>query len=112
MSFFSAVDNDGHKQPILIHLHSFSFSFSFSIMWLTLTNDRRVLWYALVLFVLSYAAIVVVRPKCFYRQDGSLRTFGVGYQEKTILPLWLAAILLGFLAYLASHAWMRFFVRG
>ena len=34
-----------------------------------------------------------------YNNDGSLREFGVGYKNKTILPLWLFSIVLGILTY-------------
>jgi len=36
----------------------------------------------------------------FYKDDGSIRQFGVGYRNKTILPVWLLAIILGILSYL------------
>lgn len=41
------------------------------------------------------------KPACFYNKDGSIREFGVGYKNKTILPIWLLSIVLGILCYLA-----------
>jgi hypothetical protein len=41
------------------------------------------------------------RPAIFYNLDGSIRDFGVGYKNKTILPIWLLSIILGILSYLA-----------
>jgi hypothetical protein len=42
-----------------------------------------------------------MKPACFYNKNGSLRDFGVGYRNKTILPVWLLSIILGILCYLA-----------
>jgi hypothetical protein len=42
-----------------------------------------------------------MKPACFYNNDGSIREFGVGYKNKTILPIWLLSIILGILCYLA-----------
>jgi hypothetical protein len=40
------------------------------------------------------------KPSFLYNTDGSLRQFGVGYRNKTILPVWLLAIILGIVSYL------------
>jgi hypothetical protein len=42
-----------------------------------------------------------MKPACFYNKDGSIREFGIGYKNKTILPIWLSSIVLGILCYLA-----------
>ena len=39
-------------------------------------------------------------PSFIYNDDGSLREFGIGYASKTVLPIWLIAIVLGILSYL------------
>ena len=41
--------------------------------------------------------IQMMKPSFIYNNDGSLREFGVGYRNKTILPLWLFSIVLGIL---------------
>lgn len=56
---------------------------------------------AIVLFVAIYGAIIIMKPSCFYNKDGSIREFGVGYRNKTILPMWLLSLVLGILCYLA-----------
>ena len=56
---------------------------------------------AIVLFVVIYGAIIIMKPSCFYNKDGSIREFGVGYRNKTILPMWLLSLVLGILCYLA-----------
>ena len=56
---------------------------------------------AIVLFIIIFGTIQMMKPSCFYNKDGSIREFGVGYRNKTILPIWLLSLILGILCYLA-----------
>ena len=56
---------------------------------------------AVILFVIIFGSIQIIKPLCFYNKDGSLREFGIGYRNKTILPVWLLSLVLGILSYLA-----------
>ena len=56
---------------------------------------------SIVLFIFVFGGIQLIKPSCLYNKDGSVREFGVGYKNKTILPLWLLSIVLGILCYLA-----------
>jgi hypothetical protein len=56
---------------------------------------------AIILFLFIFGSIQMIKPACFYNKDGSIRHFGVGYRNKTILPIWLLSIVLGILCYLA-----------
>jgi len=56
---------------------------------------------AIVFFIIIFGSIQITKPSCFYNKDGSIREFGIGYKNKTILPLWLLSIILGILCYLA-----------
>jgi hypothetical protein len=44
-----------------------------------------------------------MNPSFIYNEDGSLREFGIGYSSKTILPIWLVAIVLGILSYVTVY---------
>jgi uncharacterized membrane protein YozB (DUF420 family) len=55
---------------------------------------------AIILFLIIFTAVSVSKPACLYKQDGSIRDFGVGTKNKTIMPLWLFSIILGILSYL------------
>jgi uncharacterized membrane protein YozB (DUF420 family) len=55
---------------------------------------------AIILFIIIFTAVSVSKPVCLYKQDGSIRDFGVGTKNKTIMPLWLFSIILGILCYL------------
>ena len=56
---------------------------------------------SIILFIMIFGFIQMMKPSFLYNSDGSLRDFGVGYKNKTILPVWLLSIVLGILCYLA-----------
>jgi hypothetical protein len=56
---------------------------------------------AIVLYIVVFMLVQYMTPSFIYNEDGSLREFGVGYSSKTVLPIWLIAIVLGILSYLA-----------
>ena len=56
---------------------------------------------AVILFIIIFGIIQMMKPACFYNRDGSIREFGIGYRNKTILPIWLLSLVLGVLCYLA-----------
>ena len=55
---------------------------------------------AIILFVTIFSMIQLSKPAFLYNTDGSIREFGVGYKNKTILPIWLLSIVLGIICYL------------
>ena len=56
---------------------------------------------SIILFVVIFSMIQFAKPAFLFKSDGSLRVFGIGYKNKTILPIWLFSIILGMLSYLA-----------
>lgn len=62
---------------------------------------ENVTFVAIFLFIIIFAIIQMIKPGFLYKNDGSIREFGVGYKNKTILPIWLLSIILGILCYLA-----------
>jgi uncharacterized membrane protein YozB (DUF420 family) len=55
---------------------------------------------SILLFIIIFLAIQYLKPKFLYKNDGSIREFGIGTKNKTILPIWLLSIVLGILCYL------------
>ena len=55
---------------------------------------------SIILFVIIFSMIQLSKPLFLYKTDGSIREFGVGYKNKTILPIWLLSIVLGIVCYL------------
>jgi hypothetical protein len=55
---------------------------------------------SIILFVFIFGLIVMIKPAFLYNRDGSVREFGIGYKNKTILPIWLLSLILGIVSYL------------
>lgn len=56
---------------------------------------------AVIIYFVIFCFINYTKPALFYDNNGSIRKFGVGYQNKTIVPVWLMAIILSILSYMA-----------
>ena len=60
------------------------------------------LYLSIFLFLSLYLIVNLVQPSCIYNhQLNSLRPFGVGYKNTTILSLWFVSILLAIISYFA-----------
>lgn len=60
---------------------------------------RHIISISIVVFIVFYSIINYVKPSFLYHKNGSLREFGIGYKNKTIIPVWLLSILLAILSY-------------
>ena len=56
---------------------------------------------AIFFFLILFSIIHYLKPKCIYNDEGGFRPFGLGYRHKTIIPIWVVAILLAIFCYLA-----------
>ena len=57
--------------------------------------------FAIALFLILFTIFHWIKPSFAYGPDGEFREFGVGYRNKTVLPVWTVAIVLAILSYLA-----------
>jgi hypothetical protein len=55
---------------------------------------------SVIIFIIIFGLVHMIKPALLYKKDGSIRDFGVGYKNKTIMPVWLFSIILGILSYL------------
>lgn len=54
----------------------------------------------ILLYLIMYLVVILLKPNFIFDiENDTLRSFGVGYLNKTILPLWLVAILLAIISY-------------
>ena len=53
------------------------------------------------LFLFLFSMVHITKPALLYTPEGGFRQFGVGYKQKTVIPIWIAAILLAIFSYLA-----------
>lgn len=54
---------------------------------------------AIAIYLILFGGLILLKPHFLYDTDGSLRQFGVGRSKKTILPIWLLAVILSIVSY-------------
>ena len=54
---------------------------------------------AILLFLVLFITIQIIKPGFIYKNDGSFRQFGVGWKNKTVIPIWLITIFVAILSY-------------
>lgn len=64
---------------------------------------------AIIIFVVVFYVIQNMKPSFLYKSDGTMRDFGVGYKQKTFMPVWLFSIILGILSYLGVMYYIHIF---
>ena len=73
----------------------------YTIMFMNRTYIREnITLISIILFVIMFGFIIMMKPAFLYNKDGSIREFGIGYRNKTILPIWLLSLILGIISYL------------
>jgi hypothetical protein len=55
---------------------------------------------AIIVFLGFYVAIVRFKPKLIFYEDGTLKDFGLGYKNKTIIPIWLVSVVVAIMSYM------------
>ena len=55
---------------------------------------------AIGIFIVLFTIIHITKPVFIYNNEGGFRQFGVGYRHKTVIPIWLVAIIMAILSYL------------
>ena len=56
--------------------------------------------FAIALFLLFFCLFHYMKPSFAYGVDGEFRQFGVGYKNKTVIPVWAVVIALAIFSYL------------
>ena len=64
---------------------------------------------AILLFMFIYGIFYALKPAFAYNEDGTLKPFGLGYTNKTVIPAWIVAIILGILCYYVVMVYFTFF---
>jgi uncharacterized membrane protein YjgN (DUF898 family) len=54
---------------------------------------------AVFIFLILFGIVNAFRPSIIYNNDLSFRRFGIGYKNKTVIPIWLMSIILAILVY-------------
>ncbi len=52
------------------------------------------------IFLIIYIVFMVMKPAFLFNKDGSIRHFGLGKRNSTIIPIWLFVIILAIMIYI------------
>ena len=63
---------------------------------------------SIILFLICFIIIVLVKPNLVFDKYGKPREFGLGYKNKTIVPIWLIVIFFSILSYLLVLCYINF----
>jgi hypothetical protein len=63
---------------------------------------------AIFIFLIIFAFIHFIKPPLLYNEDGSYRQFGIGYRNKTIIPIWLVSICIAILSYISVSYYLAY----
>jgi hypothetical protein len=55
---------------------------------------------AILIFIILFSGFHYSKPGFAYNREGGYRPFGLGYKNKTVIPVWIVAIILAILSYL------------
>jgi hypothetical protein len=58
---------------------------------------------AIIIFLIIFSAIHWLKPSLIYNEHGGFRQFGIGYKQKTVVPIWVVSIILAVFCYLAVY---------
>ena len=61
---------------------------------------NNIMLVSLIIFLVLFAILLATKPTLMFDKNGKPREFGIGYKNKTILPIWLLSIVLGIVCYL------------
>jgi len=64
--------------------------------------NRSPVVFALLIYCITFTVIILIKPHFLFLHNGALRKFGIGYQKKTVLPLWLLSIILGIFSFMIT----------
>jgi hypothetical protein len=56
---------------------------------------------SIILFLVAMFLVHITKPAFIYNREGGFRPFGMGYQHKTVLPIWAISIILAIFSYIA-----------
>ena len=60
---------------------------------------KHVVSISILIYISIYMLIMYLKPSFLFQKNGSLREFGIGYRNKTIIPVWFIAVFIATLSY-------------
>jgi|TARA_B100001287_G_scaffold276862_1_gene290275 hypothetical protein len=63
--------------------------------------------FAIFLFLILFTLFHYIKPDFAYGKDGEFRQFGVGYKNKTVVPIWFVSIAIAIFSYMFILYYLR-----
>jgi len=60
---------------------------------------RNIVITSILIYICLYIILMYLKPSFLFNKTGSLRDFGIGYKNKTVIPVWFLAIFIATLSY-------------
>ena len=61
-------------------------------------RDNKILA-TFILFLFMFCTVMICKPGFAFNKDGSIKEFGLGYNNRTVLPIWVLVIVFSILSY-------------
>ncbi len=61
---------------------------------------QNIHYLSIILYFIIFSILVTSKPAIIFNEDGSIKQFGIGYQNKSVIPMWLTVILVSIFSYL------------
>ena len=55
---------------------------------------------SIIIYIAVFCLVQVIKPGFLYNDYGSLKQFGLGVRQKTVIPIWLITMILAIFSYL------------
>ena len=55
---------------------------------------------SIIIYIAVFCVVQFIKPSFLYNEDGSLKKFGLGVRQKTVIPIWLITMILAIFCYL------------
>ena len=69
---------------------------------------NNIMLVSLVIFLILFAILLIYKPTLMFDKNGRPRELGIGYKNKTILPLWLMVIILAIITYFCILCYVNY----
>jgi len=68
---------------------------------------KHVIGITISIFLIIYIFFMTMKPAFLFTKEGSIRHFGLGKRNSTIIPIWLFVIILAIMIYMSVLCYLR-----
>jgi uncharacterized membrane protein YozB (DUF420 family) len=68
---------------------------------------KHVISITISIFLIIYIFFMTMKPAFLFTKEGSIRHFGLGKRNSTIIPIWLFVIILAIMIYMSVLCYLR-----